>query len=398
MNFNSIFSSLAGLPGLCLIALLFGSCAATSPEFPVEEQDVYAQLVPSSTWLDMARLAETRLDYGEAGLWLDRYAALPEAELDEDFWFHRAALAEKGGDPYRSAEVRMKLLETRPDDIWLRIDLADDYQQTGRDMEALDVLDYTFTDPKAQAYALSAMVTLLVQGDRKLDAALRCEQLGNLTAGVEAQEWWQRASSLHEQLGDLTRATICIERALEGVDLGEEERRVVQRLHAFELGQPENVADALMVLRHHINPDIRLEGIRYLARDRFPKDIVTFELALKDPDVRVMRLALEQLALRSEFGRTDGIGPLADHEDAQVATAALRALGALGTAEDMPYILNAMNPENRSQFAAARGAAERITGHTIGVGLDPGLEERRNIQLAWDSWWKEASDGAKLGG
>ncbi|MDA0667493.1 MAG: HEAT repeat domain-containing protein [Planctomycetota bacterium] len=398
MNFNPPLSALAGLMSLCLSVLLFGSCTATSPEYPLESQEPYSQQVPSDSWMDLARTAEARLDYGEAGLWLDRYATLPEAELDEDFWFHRAALAEKGGDPFRSAEVRAKLLETRPDDIWLRIDLADDYQQTGRDMEALDVLDHTFADPKEQAYALSAMVTLLLQGERKLDAALLCEQLGNLTTGRDAQEWWQRASSLHEQLGDLTRATICIERALDGVDLHEEEKRVVERLHAFELGQPENVADALMLLRHHINPDIRLEGIRYLARDRFPKDIGTFEFALNDPDVRVMRLALEQLAIRSQVGRTEAIAPLALHEDTQVATAALRALGVLGTAADMPSVLDAMTPENRSQFAAARSAAESITGHTIGVGLDPELEERRNLKLAWWTWWKEAPDGAKLGG
>lgn len=378
--------------------MLFASCSASSPVFPVEEQAPYSQQIPSDSWLDLARAAETRLDYGEAGLWLDRYATLPDAELNEDFWFHRAALAEKGGDPFRSAEVRIKLLETRPDDLWLRIDLADDYQQTGRDLEALAILDYTFADPKEQAYALSAMVTLLLQEDRKLDAALRCEQLGNLTSGDEAQEWWQRASSLHEQLGDLTRATICIERALEGVDLEEEELRVMQRLHAFELGQPETVADALILLRHHTDPDVRVEGVRYLAQDRFPKDIGTFEFALQDPDLRVVRLALEQLAQRSPMGRTEAIRPFALHPDSEVCTAALRALNALGTADDIPVILEAMNPEKRSQFAAARSAAEKITGHTLGVGLDPDLEERRSLKLAWWTWWKEESEAAKLGG
>lgn len=398
MKFKPSHLALARMPFLGLGGLLLGSCTATSPQFPMEVTEPYSQQVPSDSWMDLAHAAEARLAYGEAGLWLDRYATLPEANLDEDFWFHRAALAEKGGDPFRSAEVRNKLLETRPDDLWLRIDLADDYQQTGRDMEALEVLDYNFADPKEQAYAGSAMVTLLLQGERKLDAAMKCEELGGITVGVESQEWWQRASSLHEELGDLTRATICIEQALQGVDLAEEEQRVMQRLQAFELGQPQNVADALMLLRHHSNPDIRVEGMLYLARDRFPKDIGTFEYALQDPDLRVVRLALEQLALRSQIGRTEAISVFALHEDGEVATAALRSLAALGTAEDMPVILEAMNPENRSQFTAARSAAEKITGHTLGIELDPDLEERRHLQLGWMAWWKEASDAAKLGG
>jgi len=378
--------------------LWFPSCAASSSAFPLETNAPYSQQVPADSWLDLARAAEVRLDYAEAGMWLDRYATLPEAELDEDFWFRRAALAEKGGDPYRSAEVRETLLTTRPDDLWLRIDLADDYQQTGREMEALAVLDVSFADSQEQAYAWAAMVTLLLQQDRKLEAALRCEQLGNLTQGSESQEWWQRASSLHEQMGDLTRAMICIERALDGVVLREEEQRVVQRLHAFELCQPENVADALMLLRHHTDPDMRLEGIRYLARDRFPKDIGSFEFALNDPDLRVVRLAMQQLALRAPVGRTGAILPFLQHQDSAVVVQALRSLTVLGTAAEMAPILDVMDPEDRSRFRAARAACEAITNHSIGLGLDPDLEQRRSLKLAWWAWWKEQSDAGKLGG
>jgi len=377
--------------------VLFASCAANSPEFPLEENAPYSQQVPSDTWMDLSRSAESRLDYAEAGMWMDRYATLAEAELDEDFWFHRAALAEKGGDPFRSAEVRRTLLETRPNDLWLRIDLADDLQQTGRDLEAIDILDYNFEGQEEQAYAWSAMVTLLLQGDRKLEAALRCEQLGGITEGSAAQEWWQRASSLHEQLGDLTRATICIERALQGVDLRAEEQRVVQRLHAFELGQPENVADALILLRHHTDPNVRLAGIQYLARDRFPKDVGTFEFALADPDLRVVRIAIQQLSLRSENGRIESIAPFVQHEDTEVAVVAIRAIANLGNTNTMPLVLQAMDPENRSKFAAARMAAEKLTGHTVGLNLDPNLEERRNLKLAWWAWWKEQPGSAKLG-
>jgi len=398
MKFRLLISKHQVLPALAFGILGFASCASSSPEFPLEISAPYAQQVPSAAWLDLARAAEVRLNYAEAGMWLDRYAALPDAELNEDFWFRRAALAEKGGDPFRSAEVRATLLQTRPNDLWLRIDLADDYQQTGRDSEALAVLDVTFADAQEQAYAWAAMVNLLLQGERKLEAALRCEQLGNLTAGSASKEWWQRASSLHEQLGDLTRATICIERALDGAVLRKEEERVVQRLHAFELGQPENVADALMLLRHHTDPDMRLAGLRYLSRDRFPKDIGSFEFALHDPDTRVVRLALQQLGLRAPPGRSGAILPFLQHENPEVVLDALHALGAVGTAAEVPIILEAMDPADRSQFGAARAACERITNHSLGLGLDPDLGERKSPKLAWWAWWQKQSDAGKLGG
>ncbi|MHC4380791.1 MAG: hypothetical protein ACYSU1_06855 [Planctomycetota bacterium] len=386
--------SLPALFGMAGLAL--ASCAASSTEFPLEKGAPYSQQVPSDSWLELATAAERRLEWSEAGMWLDRYATLPSADLDEDFWFRRAAVAEKGGDPFRAAEVRHTLLESRPQDLWLRIDLADDLQQTGNDLAALEVLDVPFSNPEDQVYAWSAMVELLLQNDRKLEAAALCEKLGAATSDAVSQEWWQRASSLYQKMGDLTRATICIEQALSGVNLAKEEQRVVQRLHAFELGQPENVADALMLLRHHTDPEMRLVGLDYLSRDRFPKDVGNFEIALRDPDARIVHGALEQLALRSERGRYAAVMPSLEHADPAVVVQALQTLGALGTVTVMPRVLVHLEPEDRARFRAARSAAEQITGHTIGLGMDPGFEERKVLALAWRTWWQENEESSNL--
>lgn len=394
---NSLMSCLSlALPKLVgLTGLALASCAASSAEFPLEDPAPYSQQVPSDAWLDLALAAERRLEWSEAGMWLDRYATLPNATLDEEFWFRRATVAEKGGDPFRAAEVRRNLLQERPQDLWLRIDLADDLQQTGNDLEALEVLDVSFEDQEDQVYAWAAMVELLLLNERKLEAAALCEELGAATSGAASQEWWQRASSLYEKMGDLTRATICIEQALTGVNLAQEEQRVVERLHAFELGQPKNVADALMLLRHHTDPEMRLVGLEYLSRDRFPRDVGNFEIALRDPDPRIVRLCLQQLAERGEPGRFAAVLPSLEHGDPEVVVEALQALGALGTAEILPRLLEHMVAEDRARFRAARSSAERVTGHTIGLGMDPGFEEREVLALAWRTWWQENQGSAQ---
>ncbi|PCJ54942.1 MAG: hypothetical protein COA70_04455 [Planctomycetota bacterium] len=158
------------------------------------------------------------------------------------------------------------------------------------------------------------------------------------------------------------------------------------------------MADALILLRHHTDPDVRLAGIRYLARDRFPKDVRTFEFALNDPDLRVVRVAIQQLALRSAVSSLEAIVPFTQHQDSEVAVDAIRAVAHLGSTREMPMILQAMDPEDRSKFAAARIAAEKLSGHTLGLSLDPNIEERRNLKLAWWAWWKEQPNSAKLGG
>lgn len=382
---------------LALGAMSLGSCAATSPEFPVTDRAPYSKHVPSDAWLGLATAAAERGDWQEAGLWFDRYATLPEAELDDDFWRRRAHFADQAGDPFRAAEVRQFLLQAQPDDLWLRVDLADDFQQIGRDLDAIAVLDHDFADPEHQVYAWSASVELMLQAGRQAEAAARCEQLANATTGNSARDWWQRASSLHERLGDLPRATICLERALEGMRLNQGEERGVQRLHALQLGRPENVSDALLLLRHHTDGDKRLNAIDYLREQEFPQDVGTFEFALRDPEVEVVRIALQELAVRSTVGRCDAIVPLVDHEHDGLVLEALHALGALGTAQEIPTLLEALIPQDRARFRAARQALQKISGTRLADGLDLNLAEREALKLQWMDWFVALQAGTLEG-
>lgn len=369
------------------------SCSATSPEFPVTERAPYSRQVPSDSWMGLSEAAAERKDWAEAGMWLDRHATLPEVSLDTDFWQRRALYADQAGDPFRAAEVRQYLLEQSPDDLWLRIDLADDLQQIGRDLEAIDILDHNFPNAEDQVYAWSASVELMLQSNYQQEAAERCEQLAKATEGTAARDWWQRASSLHERLGDLTRATICLEKALEGMRLRKGEERVVQRLHALQLGEPENVADALLLLRHHTDPAMRVNAIQYLSDQDFAQAVGTFEFVLQDPAAEVVQVALKELGQRSVAGRCEAILPMLQHESPEVVLEAIHALGALGTEPEIPALLGVMDPQNRAQFRAARLALQQVTGHRISQDLDPNEEQRQVLKSQWMDWFAALQAG-----
>lgn len=382
--------------GLVAAAALW-SCSASSPEFPVTERAPYSRHVPSDSWLGLSQAAADRKDWAEAGMWLDRHATLQDAVLDHDFWQRRALYADQAGDPFRAAEVRQFLLQENPADLWLRVDLADDLQQIGRDLEAIEVLEYPFPDLDDRVFALSGTVELMLQGDRQADAALRCEELADLTEGTAARDWWQRASSLHERLGNLSRATVCLQRALEGMRLNEGEERGVQRLEALQLGRPQNVSDALLLLRHHTDPAKRISAIEYLSEQEFAQDVGTFEFALRDPEVGVVRIALEQMGRRAGVGRCEAILPLLDREDAELVLQAVRVLGLIGTSTELGALLNAMIPEDRARFRAAREAMRSISGQRFSSELDPGLEERRALLSQWTDWFAAYQAGTLEG-
>lgn len=369
--------------------LALAACTSTDP-FPLEEATEFSHRLGDHQALAQAEAAERRLDFAAAGRWLDLYAANPEAKLDQAYWFRRAAVAEKGADPAAAVLARQQLLQMHPEDVWLRIDLADDLQQLGRDLEAIDVLRFPFAEVDSQRLAWEASVELhlrLGQGGR---AALAAEQLAGSYVGEEhaasARQWWQRASHLHEEAGDLRAATLAMEKALVGVDLAEEEQRALERLRAFELGQPQNAADALGLLQYHPEASHRLAGIRYLSRDRFPNEIDVFEMALQDPEERIVRIAIQELVQRSYRGRVDALLPLLEHEVANVQLAAIRALGHLGTMEQLPTLLEQLKPEDRSLFRAARSALQDLTGEKLSLVGDPDPHQRSELRERWLAW------------
>jgi len=378
-------------PALLALFAALPACASNPSPYPMERQLEMSPQLVGQDWLGLAEQAETRLAWSEAGSYLDRYAAEHPQEADEAFWFRRAAAAERGSDPVKAAEVRGRLLLTRPTDVWLRIDLADDLQQSGNDLQALEVLDFPLDEPAEQLLAWKAKVELLENLDRYGSAASLSESIAMQSEQNDARLWWQRASRLHEKDGDYAAATLAMERALDGYDLAAEEKAVLARLHAFELGEPETVGDAVAVLRYHPDADNRLASLRYLEEGSFKHDLATFEMALRDQDPRIAREAAAELGRRAPKGRTAALVALADDTNTPsgVRAACLRALGVLGGPAEVPLLLGQMDPEDREVFRASRGALEAITGNRLGLGMDPNLEQRRALAAQWAQWWQE---------
>lgn len=372
--------------GLCLLAA--PSCSNHQSPYPLTEDMTYSSHVKGQDWLRLTDEAESRLEYAEAGLYLDRFAVENPDRANEEFWFRRAANAEKAGDPIKAAEVRGRLLLTRPEDAWLRIDLADDLSQLDRLAEAVEILDYPLPKPEHQLLLDKARVELLQDMERYPRAAALSEQIAQNVGEDEARIWWQRASSFHEKNGDFGAATIALEKALVGYDLAAEEEAVLARLRAFELGEPQNVGDAVAVLRYHPDADRRLASMRYLQQGPFEYDVATFEMALRDTDARVARRAAQELGARSPKGRTAALREVAANIEVpgQVRSACLRSLGSIGGIADLPFLVQALDPEDREAFRAARRSLETLTGQRLGLGLDPDLEARQKIQGQWQAW------------
>jgi|FLOH01.1.fsa_nt_gi tetratricopeptide (TPR) repeat protein len=375
--------------GALFILWSLAACVTSNP-FPLASAGQYSQHIANQDALERAAEAESRLNFSEAGMWMDRYEQQQDAVLDEGFWFHRAAIAERGGDVNRALEVRQKLLLLRPDDVWLRIDIADDLQQVGRDLEAVEMLAAPLENVESQNYALQALVELHTRFEHYGAAAQAAERLAaryeEEGAAHEARLWWQQASTLYEKNHNLRAATLTMEKALVGVNLAEEEARALARLHAFELGEPENVADAIGLVRYHTDPDHRLAGVRYLAREPFPQDVTLFEMVLQDPDPRVVRVALAELSVRSQRGRVQAILPLLENPSPEIKIAALRALGALATLAEVPKLLDFLIPEDRTLFRVARASLIAVCDTRLSIEMDPELEQRRKLRELWLAW------------
>lgn len=331
--------------------------------------------------------AETRLDWEAAGYCMDRAHEIDADVADAAFWNRRAGLADRVDDREAGITAREQLLALRPDDLMVRIDLADDLGATGRMAQSMRTLEHDYADAEEQRVAWEAAVIIQKRAGDFGAAANYARRIASDPGDRNPRIWWQRASSLHERDGDLAGATEAIQHALADTDLRKEEEAALARLRAFETGEARTVADGVSLLRFHVDADLRLAGLQYLAGQEFERDIYVFERALRDADSRVVQGALEELSRRAEPGRVEAILPLLQHPEQEVQLAAISALGALATRTEIPLLIVLMDPEDRAQFRAARRAVEAATDHTIGTGLDPDLEERRGLRQAWELWW-----------
>ena len=127
----------------------------------------------------------------------------------------------------------------------------------------------------------------------------------------------------------------------------------------------------------------------HLTHGAFPDDLRVFTSVLDDSDTRVLRIAIREIGLRGSGAEAPQLVPLLAHGDEAVRLGVLHALTRIGTMAEVPALIERLDPGDRAQFRAARHALEEITGHNIGVGLDPDERLRETIAADWRQWWGE---------
>ncbi len=370
-----------------------GACAAASvAEEPPAALDPAQR--SAEEWQASADRAEAEGRPAEALACLTMWAERSPEGVDADYWRRRLRLAARAGDARAQREACARILASAPEDDATRFALAELLAADGEPGAAVDLLDHPFTDPAAELRAWRFAAGQLEAQARFADAAALMEKAARHSlAGANAAAWWERASDLWERAGDRAAATRAIEQALSGVDLAAREAAALDRLRAFELGQISTVADAKAVLRFHVDAERRLAAARFLAGAAFDDAVPVFARALADPDARILRAALLELAARVTPAEkafvTARALPFLDHADVEVRAAALVAVGAAGGAAQIPRLLQALTPEDRVQFRAARRALEALTGHFEEAPLDPDLAARQRLRAAWLAWWKQ---------
>ncbi|MBT4028433.1 MAG: hypothetical protein HOE66_03350 [Planctomycetes bacterium] len=371
---------------LALWAPVGVSCASV-PTKDGGSQDPASQ-TQAADWLALADEAEARLSWDELALCLDRWAM--EYEPDEAWMQRRVQAAVQMEDVDTSARYRVLLLAVHPDDVLLRIQLATDLKRLDRGLEGVMLLEAVLGGENPPADVLLALAEIHRFDQRWIEAAEAYERLAK-TSQADAARWWQAASQMREQAGDMIGATANLDRALVQSDLGDSEKRSMERLKAFQMGVPQNVGDAIDLMQHHPEPGFRLQGAEYLSHLDFEQSISVFRGALLDSDLRLVRIGLVELGLRLEVGEGAFLYPLLSHTDSDVAFDALQALARIAVMSDVPALLEQLDPTKRSHFRMAHKGLEAASGNVIGSDLDPNQDRRQELHDLWQQWWAEFS-------
>ena len=119
------------LSACCLMA----ACSGTpSPQLPLSvAEDLQNQfVVDSSDYLAEARAADAALDYALCLDNLQRFASAEPEQCDASFWQWQARVAENSDNAQAALRARLQWLKFSPNDVWLRIDIADSYSRLQR--------------------------------------------------------------------------------------------------------------------------------------------------------------------------------------------------------------------------------------------------------------------------
>ena len=369
-----------------LLAIVVPSCASGPESIDLSDPLDALFLTEAGDWLALADDAESRLAWQEAAYCLDRWAM--DNDHDEAWMYRRVDAAVQMEDVDTSARYRELLLAVHPDDLLLRVNLAQDLQRLNRGLEGSMLLEAVLGGGAPPADVLLALADLHRNDKRWIEAAEAYERLAQSNP-PEGARWWQAASQMRERGGDLLGATAALEQALAQSDLGEGERRSLERLKAFQMGEPQNEGDAKDLLLNHPEASFRLRGAEFLSRIDFEQEVAVFSEALSDTDMRVVQVALMELGSRLQPGQGAVLYGLLNHSDPAVAVDALQALARVAVRADVEALLVQLVAADRSRFRMARKGLEAATGHIIGNDLDPNEERRQVLRQLWLNWWSE---------
>ena len=354
------------------------------PERQSPERTSPLPALDSGAWLRLAKEAEENGDWQKVGVCLDSFLG---SRTPTNHWLERRINAAEMAENWQECALfQGDLLHREPEHLELRIGFCATLQRLGRGNEGVMHMEYEVRKPNHRETALRVILLLQERDQRWLDAAMTAERLAKDTSLEDYRLLFLRASRLREKSGDMQGAVKDMELALQGIRLSPGEERLLSRLRALESGEIQNVANALLILRQHEYADYRYRAILYLADESFPRDAEVFARALGDQDLRVIRLAIQELAHRGGKDCAVDFVPLCSHDDRGVRIDALGALAKRGTLAELPAVLNAMDPLDREIFRAARKSLEEISNHAIGLSLDPELEERQALVAAWQEW------------
>jgi|GEM_PF-3669321 tetratricopeptide (TPR) repeat protein len=375
-----------------LIAFFVCSLTACSqtplPQLPLGvAQDLQnTMVIDSGQFLESARLAEARLDYLTCLEQLKLFAAVAPKMCDASFWQWQARIADKVRDTQSALDARLKWLECSPDDVWLLIDIADGLSRLDRLEEAIEMLKTAVDDPQNQKDLDAARIYLLEHNGMLKRAAELCIELAAQSELTQAKLYYQKASILYEESGDLAAATEAISMAFSDEQLTQISADELVRLRSFELGEPQNVADARKLLYLHSEGELRLIGIRYLVRGHYQGDLQDYIYALNDPNMGVVEVAISQVAIKGNSESLLLIENFLNHSDREIKLAAIRAYESLGAEKDAQLIVAGIDVDDREMFRAWRLCLEKLTNHSIGVDLDPDLDARKSIVQLWQQY------------
>jgi len=365
------------------------ACSGTqSPRLPLGvAQDLRNQfVVDSNDYLAEARAADAALDYASCLESLQMFASAEPEQCDASFWQWQARVAENSGNTQATLRARLQWLTFTPNDVWLRIDIADSYSRLQRLEDGLTTLTYSVEDPDEQKTLNDARVFLIENNGLPKRAADLCIDLAEKSDSQQAKLYYQKASMLYEEAGNLALAAEAISKALTDEALSDLNAEELLRLRSFELGEPQNVSDARKLLYMHSDAKFRLIGIRYMMRGFYRGDLQDYIFALDDEDVNVLETAISQVAIRGSSAELLLLKEFLTHPHRRIKLAAIRAYESLGVASDATVVFPLVDVDDRELFRAWRLCLESMTNYSIGLELDPDYDARLSIVRLWKEY------------